>query len=393
MLNLGKKLSSVLLCGSMAVTLLGNSGVHAADEIPEDIEDKSEEEVTAVDEHDDKVENDDEGNENTELDTVETSQDAVKNDGVPAQNPAEPSGSSFAVDVAKGLGTVALGTGIGIGADEGVRRFKRDSSGNESGGQAQTPIASKDGTKEVLESQVSELQKKLEGTKIGARELQKKLDGTKEVLESQVSELQKKLEESEKIYLGNLAYGALGTFGVIPMIRDIVSSWLGRDFDVESNAAITSMIIFHIIGLALLLWNGIKFYNKGGVYNAVKMAADGALPLVGLILQCFEMIYNEFKFKGFDKEQVITYLKTRSVDDIQGVLKATDKLNNDTIDLLIAKNGVLTGAMLNTILGKIDNYDGFVLNKIGFNNLKKALENNPAIDSNSILATEELNLY
>ncbi len=302
MLNLGKKLSSVLLCGSMAVTLLGNSGVHAANEVTEAIEDESEK-VTAVDERDKKVENDDEGNENTKLDTVKEYQ-YIANEDITAQNPAKRSGSSFAVDVAKGLGTVALGSGIGIGADESVRRFKRDSSGNEAGGQAQAPIVSKDGTKEVLESQVSELQKKLEGAKIGVRELQKKLDDT----EIEARELQKKLEEDEKIY--NFLYGAIGAAGYIPQLRDMVSSKLGRDLDVESKAAITGMIVFHFIGLALLLWNVSKLLKVktkpnsigGWIYTDFKMFSDLALPPVGLILRCFEMIINDFERFGVNEE-------------------------------------------------------------------------------------------
>ena len=266
MFYLGKKLSSVLLCGSMAVTLLGNSGVHAANELTEAVEDEFEEKVTTVDEYDDKVENDDKGNENTELDTDKEYQYVAKED-VPAQNPAKRSGSSFAVDVAKGLSTAALGVGMGVGADEGVRRFKRDSSGNEAGGQA--PIASKDGTEN-------------------------------EVPESQVSELLKKLEEGEKIYLDNLEYGAIGVTGWIPQLRDKVSSRLGRNFDVKSKAAIAGVIISHAIGLALFIWNVFKVIKRGTrpksitgwTYTAFEMLADFSLPPLALILQCVELIFN-----------------------------------------------------------------------------------------------------
>ena len=298
MFNLGKKLSSVLLCGSMAVTLLGDSGVHAADE------------VTAVDEHDEKVENDDEGKE----------YQYVKKEDITAQNPAERSGSSFAANAAKGLGTVALGVGMGVGAEEGLRRIRKGSSGNEAGGQAQAPIASKDGTKiEELESQVSELQKKLEGTKIGVRELQKKL------------------EENEKIF--NFLYGAIGAAGYIPQLRDMVSSKLGRDFDVESKAAITGMFIAHGIGIVLLFWNLIKLFNKatkpnsikGGVYTAVKMLTDLALPPVGFILRFAEMFINEFK--GSD------------VNNVNMIEDADDVLYN-IVDMTEHANDVLYNSVL-----------------------------------------------
>jgi hypothetical protein len=227
--------------------------VHAADEVAMAIEDESKE-VTAVGEHDDKVENDDKGNENTELDTNKEYQYVEKED-ITAQNLAERAGSRFAVDVAKGLSTAALGVGMGVGANEGVRRL-RDSSGNEE--------VSKD------------------GTKIG------------------VSELQKKLEEGEKIHFDNLEYGAIGVTGWIPQLRDIVSSKLGRDIDVKSKAAITGVIISHAIGIALFLWNLAQVLNKkpddkiGLAYTAVKMSADLALPPLGFILQCGESIVDIF---------------------------------------------------------------------------------------------------
>ena len=298
MLDLGKKLSSVLLCGSMAVTLLGNSGVHAANEIPEAIEDKSEEEVTAVDEqHDDKVENDDEGNEYTEVDTVETNQDVAKDEDVPAQNPAKRSGSSFAVNVAKGLSTAALGTGIGFGLDEGWRRIGKDSSGNEE--------VSKDGTEiEELKIQVSKLQKKLEDTE---SELQKKLDDTE-------SELQKKLEEAEKnpTVLGNLLWGAsAGFWGFIPALRDKVGDALGRDIDSKSKESIIAAVIAETIGLSFAVWNIFKMFGIAGAKpvgwkrwtNSVsKTATDVLLPPVGLVWEFANLVINEFK--GDESERI-----------------------------------------------------------------------------------------
>jgi hypothetical protein len=299
MFSLGKKLSSVMLCGSMAVTLLGNSGVHAANELTEDVEYEFEEEDTAVDEHDDKVENDDEGNENddegnenTELDTVETSQDAVKNDGVPAQNPAERSGSSFAANVAKGLGTVALGVGMGVGADEGVRRFKSEGSSKES------------------------------------------------VLKIQNEELRKKIEED---VLGNLKYGAIGLTGLIPKLRDMVSSWLGRDIDVKSKAAMTGMIISHTIGMALFLWNLIKLFDsttrpktkKGLAYTAVMMSADLALPPAGFILQCCESILNVvFGKKASSVDKAIALTKNFSLADIKKLAEANVNVKKGTSNQL-----------------------------------------------------------
>ena len=296
MLDLGKKLSSVLLCGSMAVTLLGNSGVHAANEVTEAVEDEFEEKVTAVDEHGNKVENDDEKNENTELDTNKGYQYVAEKD-VAAQDPAKRSGSSFAVNVAKGLGTAALGTGIGFGLDEGWRRIGKDSSGNEE--------VSKDGTEiEELKIQVSKLQKKLEDTE---SELQKKLDDTE-------SELQKKLEEAEKnpTVLGNLLWGAsAGFWGFIPALRDKVGDALGRDIDSKSKESIIAAVIAETIGLSFAVWNIFKMFGIAGAKpvgwkrwtNSVsKTATDVLLPPVGLVWEFANLVINEFK--GDESERI-----------------------------------------------------------------------------------------
>ena len=327
MFNLGKKLSSVLLCGSMAVTLLGNSGVHAANEVTEAVEDEFEEKVTAVDEHGNKVENDDEKNENTELDTNKGYQYVAEKD-VAAQDPAKRSGSSFAVNVAKGLGTAALGTGIGFGLDEGWRRIGKDSSGNEE--------VSKDDTK--IGVSTSTLQKKLDDAEMKASELQKRLDNT----EFEARELQKKLEESEKIYLGNLAYGALGITGEISKLRDMVSSMFGRDFDVKSKAAITGLVISHAIGLALILWNVAKLRNKatrpegklGWTYTTVEMLTDLALPPVGFILQFGELILNVVSGKKPSLDKIKDLAVNLSFDDIKAVVANNININPDSVENL-----------------------------------------------------------
>ena len=396
-----------MLCGSMAVTLLGNSGVHAANELTEAIEDKSKE-VTAVDEHDDKVENDDKGNENTELDTDKEYQYVAKED-ITAQDPAKRSGSSFAVDVAKGLGTVALGVGMGIGADEGLRRIRKGSSGSEVSGETSGETSGKADNTEI------------------------------EKLKSQIEALKKKLEEAEKnpTVSGNLLWGAsAGFWGFIPALRDKVGDALGRDIDSKSKESIIAAVIAEIIGLSFAVWNISKMFGKAGdkpvgwkkwTYSVSKTATDVLLPPVGLILQCGEWILNGLLSLG-DKEgdkelseeerinKAISLLmegvdvgnqelsegerinkatsllmKKLGVNGIKQALINTGLFNNDTIDLLIAANDVLTSAVLNTILNKINDpaerinmATSLLKEKVDVDGIKQALKNTNKLDNDII---------
>ena len=304
MFNLGKKLSSVLLCGSMAVTLLGNSGVHAANEVTEAVEDEFEEKVTAVDEHGNKVENDDEKNENTELDTNKEYQ-YVKKEDMTAQNLAKRSGSSFAADVAKGLGTAALGTGIGFGLDEGLRRIRKGSSGSEVSGETSGETSGKADNTEI------------------------------EKLKSQIEALKKKLEEAEKnpTVSGNLLWGAsAGFWGFIPALRDKVGDALGRDIDSKSKESIIAAVIAEIIGLSFAVWNISKMFGKAGdkpvgwkkwTYSVSKTATDVLLPPVGLVWEFANLVINEFKRPGVDNIEIEGYEPER-ISKIDEFFKKND---------------------------------------------------------------------
>lgn len=230
---LSKKLSSVFLCGTMAVTLVGSSGVHAADEVAAALGNESEN--ASSNERDEKVES---------------------------------SGSGLSGGVAKGLGTAALVL-AGVGADEGVRLFRgRRTSESEVSGEAT----------------VVEVGTKIEDLERLNEELLKKLEKLEEA-------------EKNPTVFGNLLWGAsTGFFGFIPALRDKLVDVLGKNIDNKSKESIIAFVIAEVIGLVLAIWSIARIIRekpdgwKQWTYSVARTLTDVLLPPAGLIWKCAEML-------------------------------------------------------------------------------------------------------
>ena len=286
--TLGKKLGSVLLCSSMAVTLVGSSGTHATDEVSEGLKDGQRVEESASNEETDASDGQDVEGAAEEADASDD-QDAegADNAAVPERDESDAvsnnkSGVSKTSAVVKGLGTAVLGVGLGVSADQIFQRVVKKGSNGPAGSAA----GKIDEERIVVNSpKFKELQDKLAKAE---EELSK--FGPNATVDGNWGE----------VYSMSGAAALLSKF--VPEIRNKLKE---KGINVGSNSSLVIMIFFQALGAAFAAWNILKLVkgrntmSKGGKFlGSLHVIFDFLIPPVGLVWEAVEKIVTDIKQSG-----------------------------------------------------------------------------------------------
>ena len=251
---LGKRLSSVLLCGSMAFTIANSAGVVYAADNGQNVEEMAEQQNNA----NEGEEAQNEENEDSEVENNNEAQDVGDAKDVKG---ASTSGSSNGSGTAVGAGLLVGGLGAGAAIDRGIDYLKDKSKANNSS------------------SSVSE-------------------EEVKKEIERQVEEARKDAGKMASV-ADNTVYGALsGWIGaLIPNVDSMVSDQFGKNLSRSSRAAIVAAIIIHIIGLMVACSNALGLVRNWGdkdkpgkTWRILKIGTGILVPPIGIALQLAESI-------------------------------------------------------------------------------------------------------
>ena len=242
------KLSAVILCGSMAVTLVGNSGAHAADEVAEGLKDSQQVEESASSE-----ETDASGNQDVE--------DAGE----------EADASLVSSTVLKPLAAAALGVGLGVSADQIFQHLVKKGKIDEEGGSA---------AKKIDEESIivnSPKFKELQDALARAEEKLSKSGSNVVVVDSGWGE----------------AFSVTGLAAILARLNSRVRAKLKeKGISVDSNSSLVIMILFQALGLAFAASNVIELAKgKGSTGRNIGHAVAGIfLPPVEMVWECAEKV-------------------------------------------------------------------------------------------------------
>ena len=271
------KLSAVILCGSMAVTLVGNSGAHAADEVAEGLKDSQQVEESAS-----KEETDASGNQDVE--------DAGE----------EADASLVSSAVLKPLATAALGAGLGVSADQIFQHVVKKGKIDEEGGSA---------AKKIDEESIIVNSPKF-------KELQAALARAE-------GELSKSGSNVVVVDSGwGEAFSMTGFAAIVArLIPRIRAKLKEKGISVDSNSSLVIMILFQALGLAFAASNVIELAKgKGSPGMSIGHILAGVfLPPVEMVWECAEKVIAGL---GSDKGEKL-------INDVKFILNG--KKANDTI--------------------------------------------------------------
>lgn len=284
---LGKRLSSVLLCGSMAFTIANSAGVAYAAGDEQDVEEGAGQQNGVADGgEEEQGEENESGNEvegNSAAQAVESSEGA-EGEATPSETGK---GGGGGAAVAGGLAVGGLAAGVGI--DRGIGYLKGKSGANNNNNNDSS--VSVDEVKKEIERQVKEAYEK--GLKEG---------------------------ENTASAADNAVFAALsGWIGeLIPGVDALVSKWFGKNIDKSSRAAIIAFVVVQVIGFVVagtnvagLVRNRDKEGKASKGWRMLKIGTGVFFPPIGIALQLAESI-----IKATWKEKAAPITDKQAVDQL-----------------------------------------------------------------------------
>ena len=288
---LSQKLSSILLCGSLLLTLVGNSCVYAENGAVGASETVGNEEKL-----------------------VDSNNETNSEDNEAIDTDDEPDGFRFDSSAVKSLGAAALGAGLVVGTDRVINSFRGSSKPEVKPEQRKTESVYD--TKEYKDLQ-NELYKSLEESKelerknagllsevarLGqdledAREKTQDADVKNKETEEGPHKFEDEVKQQKKLDKSAVACGtmlsALSYFGLVAQVP-VIREWLKeRGIDVDNNPARVIAIISTIIGLAYAIYKSYKYFNSKDKFKfdscrkVARYAVELVLPQVGMGIDAF----------------------------------------------------------------------------------------------------------